>query len=341
MALDYVQSDRERRAEGHHLLMVTGCQRCGTIFINPPPSEEVLAQTYDPQGRWNQAKNADVVERTSGDEYDKEEEAADQGGGAGPQKMVREIVEQVKQAFSRPFSELKVFDFGCGRGFHLDLLADKGFQTFGADPATKPFIVRHKMLDAPPATPTFDIVIVNHVIEHMRNPLAILRQLRACTKADGLLVFGVPALDDLSRHRKHRYCVNASHHITAYTKRSISALLAEAGFEVSSIRATTKGFRMRGYARPAAAPKKPNMPLWDAYWEFRRYRRALLQEQGAPGWRALIEPVRRTALRENQRQEAAAMERRAQLATKQATKKKKDARRQTAKRVSKAAPPSG
>ena len=62
---------------------------------------------------------------------------------------------------------LSVFDFGCGRGEKLDVLAHHGFRTFGLDPATHHKVTRHSMLSCIPESATFDMIISNHVFEHL------------------------------------------------------------------------------------------------------------------------------------------------------------------------------
>ena len=67
---------------------------------------------------------------------------------------------------------------GPGRGLRKSQRS--GWQTYGIDPATAPMLAGegHTMLDAMPDEPTFELIIMKHVLEHVPNPLAILRQAR-------------------------------------------------------------------------------------------------------------------------------------------------------------------
>jgi 2-polyprenyl-3-methyl-5-hydroxy-6-metoxy-1,4-benzoquinol methylase len=89
-----------------------------------------------------------------------------------------------------------VFEVGCGYGGMLRLLRDEGFDVRGCDPS--PVAVAHCRnagLDvigggAPgiPATGPFDIMLCQHVIEHLPDPRAFVRELASMTSPGGWVV---------------------------------------------------------------------------------------------------------------------------------------------------------
>jgi SAM-dependent methyltransferase len=124
-----------------------------------------------------------------------------------------------------------VLDFGCGEGHLLDGLQNCGWQTFGIEPAIDRAFRRHRRLDAVPDGPTFDLIVLVQVLEHVANPLQLLDQLARATHIGGHLLISVPRFDTLPLHRDYRYVLNGRAHITAYTWACLRTLLARTGWQ--------------------------------------------------------------------------------------------------------------
>jgi SAM-dependent methyltransferase len=177
----------------------------------------------------------------------------------------------------------KVLDFGCGEGKFLDRLQDAGWETYGIEPSTGVAFSRHRRLERPPQDGTFDFVILHHVLEHVTEPLDILRQLAGALREGGVLLVGVPRLDTLPQHGDFKYCIDGRHHLLSFSHACLRGLLARAGFATTAqlggteLDALTKGkpLRLRLVAtRTLTPPALPAAPLVPAVEALTRYARA-------------------------------------------------------------------
>lgn len=205
--------------QGKRTGFATGCHACGVVFANPMPSSAALAQMYSPDGEWGRSRQ----------QHDRE---------ASPHsRYVVRLLDGLRPAFrlDRPAAGSAVLDFGCGSGELLDLLQDFGWQTYGIEPAEKHAFSRHLELEAIPREPMFRLAIAHHVLEHVSDPLPLLRALHGSLEPGGLLLVSVPRLDTLPRHRDFHYCINARAHILAYTRDCMATLLGVAGFAATDL----------------------------------------------------------------------------------------------------------
>jgi SAM-dependent methyltransferase len=191
-----------------------------------------------------------------------------------------ESVAQYIDVFHPP-AGAKVLDYGCGPGRVLDRLKPAGWSTFGIEPALKSTFTRHTELVDPPAEPTFSLVIVHHVLEHLLNPLDVLKQIAASMVDGGIIYISVPRLDAIDRHGDLRYCINSHGHVMSYTRECMTALLAMAGLTAIDVkndaeldRLLTSGDprRLRVFARKSGTPTVPANPLAGAERALREYR---------------------------------------------------------------------
>jgi SAM-dependent methyltransferase len=203
--------------DGHRLTgFVSGCDECGLVFSNPQPSVVELERFYAPDGEW-QSSGADDAARTT--------VASPRGSWARPFEPIRGELD-----VAAPPPHSRVLDFGCGAGRLLDALQDCGWETWGIEPAVDTAFRRHRRLDVVPHVPTFDLIVANHVLEHVGDPLALLRQFARASRPGGHLFVGVPRLDTLPVHRDYKYVINGRAHVMAFTWPCLHGLLARAGW---------------------------------------------------------------------------------------------------------------
>jgi SAM-dependent methyltransferase len=197
---------------------VSGCRACGLIFVNPLPSRASLDARYAPDGVWARGRT--------------EPEPPD-AAASKRSPYLRHLLTPVQDVvdITRPPDGAAVLDIGCGRGRVLDALEVLGWRTCGIDPSDKRAFLRHPELAAPPGEPTFHLIILHHVIEHVDAPLDLLRAAWSALFENGVLLVSVPRLDALSEHRDLKYCLSPSSHIVSYSRDCLYGLLCRAGFD--------------------------------------------------------------------------------------------------------------
>jgi SAM-dependent methyltransferase len=257
--------------DGRRTGLVSGCEACGLVFVNPPPSDAELSMMYSRSGEWAHGR---VHEESAS------EARTPKGPGSGTWPRLFDPIRH-KLDVTRPAAGSRVLDFGCGRGKFLDVLAPCGWETFGIEPALDTAFARHQRLDAVPEEPTFDLIIAHHVLEHVSNPLMLLRQFAAAARPGAFLLVAGPRLDTLPIHGDYQYVISRVH-ITAYTATCMTGLLARAGWEavgpppddvlIAGGRRTAARLRILA-RRVAQVPTLPSRPLDTAREALREYRR--------------------------------------------------------------------
>lgn len=110
-------------------------------------------------------------------------------------------LDQVEGLIARHFAGKRLIEVGCGKGYFLELLRQRGHVVTGIDPAYEgenpdvikaPF-TRDLGLSA-------DAVVLRHVLEHIADPLAFLDAIAGANQG-GLIYIEVPCLDWILEHR--------------------------------------------------------------------------------------------------------------------------------------------
>lgn len=274
-----------RDRKGRLLSFITGCHECGLLFVNPVPTEEHLQQFYSDSGPWAAARSAQTSTVA----------AAHARGlrGKPPQPKpgkplpAREVLLNALAPYvpiHEPPAGARVLDFGCGEGQFLNSLQDRGWDTYGIEPSTSVAFLRHHRLTSLPDDGTFDFVILHHVLEHVTDPLGLLRQLAASLREGGSLFVSVPRLDTLPEHADFNYCINGRHHPVPFTEACLRGLLARASLELVTQLNTKeldeavsdgKPLRLRLLATRQAVPSVPvSTPLAPALRALAQYAHA-------------------------------------------------------------------
>jgi methionine biosynthesis protein MetW len=152
-----------------------------------------------------------------------------------------------------------VLDVGCGNGYLAAAVAKRDFQVTGVERAggyTADFPESVGLIEAdldqglPALYAQFDYVICADIIEHLREPANLLRELRAVVKPGGCLVASLPNSGHiyfrfqvaLGRFPRHDQGLFDRTHLHFYTWAGWNQLFAAGGFRIESVEVTSVPF---------------------------------------------------------------------------------------------------
>lgn len=130
-----------------------------------------------------------------------------------------------------------VVDFGCGGGYVLSALSCTRRLGVEINPAARKAAQANgvtccESLDGIDDS-IADVAIAHHSLEHVACPLEVLVDLRCKLKPAGLLVLVAP-IDDWRVQRDYERN-NLNHHLYTWTPLLLGNLLAEAGFDITTL----------------------------------------------------------------------------------------------------------
>ena len=144
----------------------------------------------------------------------------------------------------------RLLEVGSSFGYHLLEFKKRGWTVEGLDPvrAACDYSERELGIPAKPALledsgyadGVFDVVIMNHVIEHVPDPVACLSELHRITRPGGHLVLETPTYDSLmfKLFGRRERSVSCEGHIYFFTTDSLRAVYEKAGFKLVDQRYT-------------------------------------------------------------------------------------------------------
>ncbi len=143
-----------------------------------------------------------------------------------------------------------VLEIGSSLGFMLETLNKMRFNAEGIEPSTDAVkFSRKKGLkvhsgyfeNASIRNSSFDIIIANHVLEHIKSTGVFLTKANKVLKKNGLIVIALPNFDSLEAQlfkSKWRFLMPDEHYYQ-FTPETLSKLLENNGFKVLDIKTTT------------------------------------------------------------------------------------------------------
>jgi 2-polyprenyl-3-methyl-5-hydroxy-6-metoxy-1,4-benzoquinol methylase len=147
----------------------------------------------------------------------------------------------------------KLLDVGCGSGERLERLQSLGWTVSGIDfDAEAVRVARGKGLDVYCGTipgtsfPTngFDAIIMNHVIEHLPDPVVVLKECERILKPGGKVVISTPNSSCLGHKvfKEHWRGLEPPRHLHVFSPSSVEQTLKEAGFSSVSVRTLASAY---------------------------------------------------------------------------------------------------
>ncbi len=154
---------------------------------------------------------------------------------------VRTRLDHMTRALPRPRPGARVLDAGCGNGGWLLVAGALGYKAVGCDmdaaavaAASKAglMVLQGRLLPLAIREAAFDAVVLCHVIEHLHDPIASLRELWRILRPGGLLWVATPNLGSPAhrRFRRHWLDLDPPRHLQVFTVESLELALRIAGF---------------------------------------------------------------------------------------------------------------
>jgi len=198
------------------------CRRCGIVFLSPQPSDAELAAYYD--------------ETYYGEEREK---------FLSPIERAISLLSALKWKRLSPLVHGgdRMLDIGCGRGTMLKLARESDVEAWGIERQSPvghrvPGILYQSLPECHFPDRHFDLVILWHVLEHLPDPAATLREIQRILKPGGWLSVAVPNYGgaQAAASGAHWFHLDLPRHFWHFRPSSLEALLVSTGFHVSGYR---------------------------------------------------------------------------------------------------------
>ena len=220
------------------------CERCGTEWADPQPSDERLSEIYDAEyyepWTYENPTELDSMKR-------------------------RSFAPILRACRAAPGSSL--LDVGCATGSFVGLAADQGLRAFGIDINAHAIATARErvpdadlrvgqLADEPFGGQTFDSIVMVDFLEHVREPESELLRARQLLNRGGRLVVSTPCVDSLARRALgRRWPQYREEHLTFFSREGLRRLLARAALEPIDDHRTRKAITLAyAYGQSRAYP---------------------------------------------------------------------------------------
>lgn len=233
------------------------CGSCSSAYLDPRPDEASIGQAYreyythdaggaQPRRPWESFGD---LRRYLAPSYinarfgSRLKPALPFGGllGSLRRQWARGLEIELRNLPRLPSGGGSLLDVGCGSGSFLSLASDLGWDVHGLDPDPR----ARAVAQAHGVTVTgddlarfagsgrkFDVVMLSHVIEHVHQPVATLRNCRQLLKPGGRIWIETPNIGSRGYRRFGRYWrgIETPRHLVLFNRQSLDDALSEAGF---------------------------------------------------------------------------------------------------------------
>jgi len=197
------------------------CRQCGLIYVNPRPAREEMSKFYPKEY------------------YDEQNRIS---------KLAVKFLQYMKIQNIMSFKKKgRILDVGCGDGSFILHFKKMGWEVYGIDTseiayrlATKKLgrnIFNLQLKDCHFPDSYFDVVTLNHVLEHRSDPNGELREIHRILKDGGILLLSTPNINSLQFKisRERWFGLDLPRHLYHYSHKTIISMLKKNGFNVVKV----------------------------------------------------------------------------------------------------------
>jgi SAM-dependent methyltransferase len=154
----------------------------------------------------------------------------------------------------------RLLDVGCGGGQFLVLMRHLGWEVAGIDPDPAAVQVARERFGLEVTVGTleqyrfadesFDVITMNHVIEHVLDPIGVLSECRRILRPGGRLIVATPNIQSLgcALFGKSWRGLEPPRHIVLFSRQTIATCARRAGLQVRRALTTARGARFIWHA---------------------------------------------------------------------------------------------
>lgn len=246
--------------------MLMQCPKCQLVWINPQPDPVDIGKLYA-QYFTHQIPNNNSPRSSGGYRKCVRPSILNYGFGYRVEGSNRTLWSMLN--LIGPFKDIvggsimwleacekgRLLDVGCGNGIFLGQMRQLGWEVAGVEPDEEAVSIARDNLglevfhgsleDAKFEDGCFDAVTMNHVIEHLQDPVSLLKECRRVLKPGGKLIVVTPNTNSLGFRLfgENWRGLEVPRHLLLFSPPVLRTCAEAAGLNVQKLRTTAKGAR--------------------------------------------------------------------------------------------------
>ncbi len=138
--------------------------------------------------------------------------------------------------------QISMFEVGCATGFFMDLARQRGWQTEGIDISEyavkkareKGLAASATTLESYQSAKKFDVIVMQDLIEHVKDPVDVINRAKNLLAENGLLLFTTPDAGSLWARvwNKKWHAFVPPQHLFYFSAKNLGSILEKNGFQV-------------------------------------------------------------------------------------------------------------
>lgn len=243
------------------------CPQCGLVWLDPRPIDRDMGRLYH-RYHTHELDNQRSGLASVREAFKQAAIGALFAWGDGstdrrlaPLRKALSLVAPVREALAASTMFLggtepgSLLDVGAGNGRFLAQMHDLGWKVLGVEPDLEAAWVARERYSVPVVVGTlqranlpddsFDAVTVNHVLEHVSNPIQLLRDCRRVLKPEGKLVVMTPNIASWGHHvlKASWRGLEVPRHLYLFSRRALKLCAELAETRIESLRTTARSAR--------------------------------------------------------------------------------------------------